>query len=219
MAAQVVCISRAHAALGEEIGGLVADRLGFRYVDEQVIQQAARLAQVEPRVVAAVEQRQPLLRALVDKLATARDLVGPATLMVGVPLRAGFSEGGGHRVTPEDLRCLIQAAIEQIASDGRAVILAHAASMTLAARTDVLRVLVTASAETRARRLVAAQGVTAEAAAAAVATSDRDRRDYFRRFHDIAQELPTHYDVVVNTDILAPEHAAEVIACAAGARS
>src|SRR4051812_25459170 len=100
MAAQVVCISRTHAALGEEIGTLVAERLSFRYVDEQVIQQAARLAQVDPKLVVAAEQRQPLLRGLVDKLAAARDLLGPATLMVGVPIRTGSAEGAGHRVTP-----------------------------------------------------------------------------------------------------------------------
>ncbi len=219
MAAQVVCISRTQAALGEEVGSLVAERLSFRYVDEQVIELAARLARVDPKVVAAVEQRQTLLRGLVDKLAAARDLIGPATRMSGVPIRTALLEAAIHRITPEDLRLLIQEAIEHIASDGRAVIVAHAASMTLARRPDVVRVLVTASVETRASRLVTAHHFTEEAAAAAVATSDRDRRDYFRRFHDIAQELPTHYDVVVNTDVLTPAQAAQVIVSAAAARS
>jgi hypothetical protein len=69
-----------------------------------------------------------------------------------------------------------------------------------------------------ARRLVAAQGIASEAAAAAIATSDRNRRDYFRRFYDIGQEQPTHYDLVVNTDVVTPEQAAEVIVCAAQGR-
>ena len=216
MAVQVVCISRTLGALGEEIGSLVTDRLRFRYVDEQVIERAARLAQVDPKLVAAVEHRQPLLRKLMAKLTAARDLVGPATaaLALGVPL-LGSSEHEGHRATTEDLRTLIQAAIHEIAQEGRAVILAHAASMTLATRTDVVRVLATASVETRIGRLAVARGITAEAAAEAVATSDRSRRDYFRRFHDLAEEQPTHYDLVINTDLLTPERAAEVIVCAA----
>jgi cytidylate kinase len=90
--------------------------------------------------------------------------------------------------------------------------------MTLATRPDVMRVLVTASAETRARRLVSAQGIALEAAVAVVATSDRSRRDYFRRFHDIPHELPTHYDLVINTDVITPEQAADVIAYAARTR-
>ena len=216
MPARVVCISRTVGALGERIGSLVAERLSFRYVDEQVIERAARLAQMDPKHVEAVERRQPLLRALMDKLAAARDLVGPETvsLALGAPL-SGVPGREGYRGTPEDLRILIRAAIHELAREGQAVIVAHAASMTLATRTDVVRVLVTASAETRGRRLVAAQGITPEAAAAAVAASDRDRGDYFRRFYEIAREQPTHYDLVVNTDVLTPEQVAEVIVCVA----
>ena len=215
MAAQVVCISKTDFARGEAIGDLVAERLDFRYVDEQVIERAARLAQVDPARVAAVEQRQSLLRGLMDKLAAARDLIRPATL---APVFAGSSERDRSRATPEDLRLLIRAAIQEIASAGRAVIVAHAASMTLATRTDIVRVLVTASSETRAQRHAAEQGITPEAAATAIANADRNRQDYFRRFYDIAQELSTHYDLVVNTDVFAPEQAAEVIVCAARAR-
>jgi len=73
----------------------------------------------------------------------------------------------------------------------------------------------TASTETRGRRLIEAQGITEEVAATTVATSDRDRGDYFRRFYGIAEEQPTHYDLVFNTDVLTPEHAADLIAYAA----
>jgi len=215
MVAQVVCISRTRAALGEEVGDLVAERLGFRYVDEQVIERAARLAQVDPKLVAAVEERQTLVRRLMDKLTTARELLGPATLAPVLPVFGGLEERQRARAKPDDLRLLIQAAIHQIAREGNAVIVAHAASMTLTARAGVLRVLVTASLETRAGRLVEAENLTAEAAAAGIAASDRNRREYFRRFHDIAQELPTHYDLVLNTDALSPAQAAEMIVYAA----
>ena len=215
MAAQVVCIAKTDGALGEEIGHLAAERLGFRYVDEQVIEHAAHLAQVDPKLVAAVEQRQPLLQKLIGKLAAARDLVGPASL--GAPAFAGLSHRETSQVTSDDLRMLIQAAIHEIACGGGAVIVAHAASITLAKRDDTVRVLVTASPETRARRLAAARGITSDEATTAIAAADRNRQDYFKRFHGIAEELPTHYDVVINTDVLAPAHAAELIVCAARA--
>jgi hypothetical protein len=214
VAARVVCISRTDGALGEEIGELVAARLGFRHVDEQVIERAARLAQVDPELVKAVEHRKSMLRALMEKLSAARDVVAPA-VSIGAPVFAALPQREGYRATPEDLRLLIRAAIHELANEGKAVIVAHAASMTLAARTDIVRVLVTASAETRARRLVATRGITADEATALVATSDNNRRDYFRRFCDVHQEQPTHYDLVLNTDLITAEHAAEVIVCAA----
>jgi hypothetical protein len=219
MAARVVCISRTQAALGETIGNLVAERLGFEYVDEQVIERAARLAQVDPSVVAKVEQRRPLLRRLVEKMAAARDLLGPTALAPVIPMFGGTASHGGSRAQVEDLRLLIQAAIHEIATRGDAVIVAHAASMTLSKRDDVLRVLVTASDEARARRVAEVQGITVDAAAAVIARSDRDRQDYFARFHDISQELATHYDLVINTDGVIPERAAELIASAARGRA
>ena len=42
----------------------------------------------------------------------------------------------------------------------------------------------------------------------------RMRRDYFDRFYDIREEQPTHYDLVINTDVLSPEAAARLIAYA-----
>ena len=42
-------------------------------------------------------------------------------------------------------------------------------------------------------------------------SSDVARRDYLRRFYDIGDELPTHYDLVVNTDVLTVEKAAGLV--------
>jgi cytidylate kinase len=208
---RVVCISRTVAAEGEAIGRLLAERLSFRYVDERIIERAAQLAQVDPKLVADVEHRRPLLQRLLEKLATAQDLVDPVTLATGLPLSLLAPGSGGYRETPEDLRLLIRAAIHEVAEAGRAVILAHAASMALAGTAGVLRVLVTASAETRARRLAEANGISAEEAASSIAASDRERRNYFKSFYKINEELPTHYDVVLNTDALTPEQAAATL--------
>ena len=46
--------------------------------------------------------------------------------------------------------------------------------------------------------------------------SDRERTDYFRRFYGLDQELPTHYDLVINTDQILPEQAVNLIVAGAG---
>jgi hypothetical protein len=45
--------------------------------------------------------------------------------------------------------------------------------------------------------------------------SDRERQSFFKRFHNLDEELPTHYDLVVNTDVLSSEASARIIAHAA----
>ena len=214
---KVVCISRTIAAAGESVGEEVAQRLAFRYVDEQIIVRAGELAQVDPKLVAAAEHRQPLLRRLVDKLAAAAEVAGPVALGMGLSVPLGPTALGPptYRAEADDMRAFIRAAIHEVATTGRAVIVAHAASMALASMEGVLRVLVTASPEARASRLATVQGVGAPEAAAAVAASDRERRDYFRKFYGIQEELPTRYDLVINTDALTPGQAADIIVSAA----
>ena len=89
--------------------------------------------------------------------------------------------------------------------------MAHAASHALAGRQDALRVLVTASPATRASRVAEAEGLDETRAARAIKDADTGRADYLRRFHAVEQELPTQYDLVLNTDQLSPEQAAALI--------
>jgi cytidylate kinase len=96
------------------------------------------------------------------------------------------------------------------------VIASHASSFALAGR-DVLRVFVTASPETRAERVSVARGLDRRAAERVVKQEDGNRADYLKRFYGVDHELPTHYDLVVNTEVLDADEAADLIARAAGA--
>ncbi len=215
MHVRVVCISRAMAAGGETIGQLVARYLGFRYFDEQIITFAARQAQIDPALVAAAEHRQPLLRRLLDKLPSGLDVAGAITVATGVPVDSFAGGASSYQAAPEEMRVLIRAAIHEVASAGTAVIVAHAASIALAGMPGVLRVLVTAPSKVRAERLSTTEGLPPEAADAAIAASDFERRDYLKRFYGLKEELPTHYDIVINTHVLTGERAAAVVAAAA----
>jgi hypothetical protein len=192
-----------------EIAQGVAERLGFSLVDEEIIMRAAAEAKVEPHVVADVERRRSFMDRMLDTLASGSD--GSAYVFAG----------GGGFVAPEgialddQLRELIRTAIEETADRGSAVIVAHAASHALAEREDVLRVLATASHEVRVERVAAERELSRSDAAGAVERSDAGRSDYLRRFYGEKTELPTHYDVVVNTDRVSPADAAALVALAA----
>jgi cytidylate kinase len=182
-----------------EVARGVADKLGFTLVDEEVIQRAAAVSGVQPEVVADVERRRSFME---------RALQGFAA---GVDAGAFAATDGA---VGEELRDLIRAAIEETAVRGDVVIVAHAASHALASRPDVLRVLVTASPSTRHERVASERELSEQDAAHAVDRSDAGRADYLRRFYGAKSELPTHYDVVVNTDRLAPSEAVALVALA-----
>ena len=95
-------------------------------------------------------------------------------------------------------------------------VLGLVASMALAGRNSLLRILVTASAETRAERLVTPGGLSEADAAKMVRDTDRARADYLKRFYQISHEEPTQYDLVINTDALSIAQVVGVIASSAG---
>ena len=118
--------------------------------------------------------------------------------------------------TKEDHRALIREVIVEMADRGKVVIVSHAASMALAGRDSLLRILVTASAETRAERLVTPGGLSDADAAKMVRDTDRARADYLKRFYQISHEEPTQHDLVINTDALSVAQVVAAIASAAG---
>ncbi|MDX2167246.1 MAG: cytidylate kinase-like family protein [Deltaproteobacteria bacterium] len=214
MAFRVVCISRTTAAGGEDVGQAVAQGLGFRYVDEQIIRRAAQHAQVDPGLVAKAKQHQPLMQRLLEKLPRGAEVAGVVAAAAGVPAAAGQAAG---RTDTADLRALIQAAIHEVAALGDAVIVAHAASLALANTAGVLRVLVTASAETRVRRVAELERLIRAEAERRIASSDRERQEYFQRFYKLPEETATHYDLVINTDVLSTAQAVATVLAAATA--
>jgi cytidylate kinase len=203
LARRAICISHATGAQGETVGRAVAEQLGFRYVDDDVIAEAAAWAELDPALVADAERRRPLAARLLGRMG---DQSSAARLPTGATARA--------LPTDADLRHLIADALRTFADAGSVVIVAHAASFALAGR-DVLRVLVTATPETRAKRIGEAREIDVRKAAKVVKDEDAGRADYLKRFYGVERELPTQFDVVVNTDTLTPARAAEIVVSAA----
>jgi cytidylate kinase len=195
-----VCISHTTGAGAEEVAGLVAERLDFRLLDEDILLQAADRAGVEPEEMADVEQRKSFLARVADGMIErgVASAYGPMIPQPSGPKRA-------------ELRDHIRRAIEESTADGPAVIVAHGASIALMGRDDVLRVLVTASPETRAGRLERDAELERSEAAKLVKESDAARAAYLKDFYDVDRELPTSYDLVLNTDRLTAEEAADLV--------
>jgi hypothetical protein len=184
---------------------LVADQLGFLYVDNEIVAQAAARAGVGPADVADAERRRSFIMRALDAIAQG----GGETWTMSPALPPTGSQLGRY-----DLLALIREAIEQAAARGDVVIVAHAASHVVA-RPDALRVLVTASSDRRAKRLAELQGIDADEARRKINDADAGRRDYLKSFHGVDHEAPTHYDLVLNTDVLQLEEAARVVSRAA----
>lgn len=190
------------------MGRSVADSLGYRLVDEEIVQQAAESNGIAVEELADAERRTKVIDRLTRNLAAAGS--GAALMAAGagvIDLTVGTD--------PKSLRALIQRSIHETAERGDVVIVSHAASYALAGNSNVLRVLVTGSPETRAGRVAADASLDSKKAAKAVADSDAGRAAYLKRFYSMGEELPTHYDLALNSDSLSVEVMSDLVVRAA----
>lgn len=199
-----ICISHATGAAGAEVGRLLAEQLGLRYVDDEVIGEAADWAGLDPAFVADAERRKSFASRLLGGMAG------------GSTTRLPTGEAARALPSDADLRALISDAVSSIVRQGGAVIVAHAASFAVAPG-EALRVFVTASAPTRAERLARERNLDKGAAEQALRGEDAGRADYLKRFYGVGEERSADYDLVVNTEHLSADAAAALIVQAFGA--
>src|SRR5436190_15255025 len=192
---RVICVSHLTGAEGEAVARGVAEQMGFRYLDEEIIETAAEWVDLHPSVIGEVERRKSLMTRIGEAM---RGQFMSERPDASVEHRSG---GADRREMPadEDLRALIRDVIRE-AADGEGIVIAsHAASMVLADRGDAFRVLVTASQTTRRDRIADEMKLDPRRAEKVLAEEDDARAHYLKRFHGVALELPTHYDLVINT--------------------
>jgi hypothetical protein len=200
MGYRAVALSQMDGAEGESIGLEVARKLDFGYLNEAIVAQVANERGVDPAAVAEAERRKSLLTRIAD-LAARGTVEGAAA----GPWPSSFDEG-------DKLLSLIQDAVKEAADRGRVVLVAHAASYACSDRPDVLRVSITAPLSTRVSRVAANQGISDKDATKSLRQSDAGRANYLKRVYGISKEAPTDYDVVINTDRMGPDAAADLIA-------
>ncbi len=94
----------------------------------------------------------------------------------------------------------IEAILWEMAERDNMVLCGRGAAFALGKVRHALRVRVTASERTRARRVEHQQGLTAEAAQQIVHQSDRERSARLRFLYQIDWNDPIHYELVLNTE-------------------
>jgi CMP/dCMP kinase len=211
VACNVICVSHATGSGGDDVGRVVAERLGFLHVDEEIVARAAARGGISPADVADEERRRSLAARILGSISEGGSSVAALGGVVPFILE--------DEPNASEIRVLIREALEQTAARGDVVITAHAASHALGPASSILRVLVTASPGTRAKRVSEQAGIDIARAERAVKAADAGRRDYLKRFYDVTDELPTHYDLVVNTDGVSIQEAAALVANVAETRS
>jgi cytidylate kinase len=198
----LITISRQYGAGGSEVAALVAKTLGWRVVDNELVERVAARAGLTPEDVAQLEERVP---TFIERLA--RTVIA-ATPELVVPPDAG---GTAPALAEADLVRLTERVVEEAAAEGRVVLVGRAAPAVLAREQDAIHVKVVAPRDWRVRAIAARLGVPPDEAARLTDETDKNRARYHRQYYHRDWADPANYHLVLNTAALGLEGAAEVI--------
>lgn len=151
----------------------------------------------------------------------AREVINEAARRSGAPeaALAAIDELNLLGSCPSPEACLayrqsVDQVVNEMAGQGRLVLVGRAGQVILAGRPDVLHLRTIAPRELRAERVAEWQGISLRAALAQIDASDRFRKNYLKRFYGIDWNDPIHYDLVINTGHVPLDQALQIILAA-----
>jgi cytidylate kinase len=199
----LITVSREYGACGSLLAGMVAEQLGWRLVDNQLVEEIARRAGMSEQEVLAKEERAP---TFVERLARALAVATPDPL----------ARTPGEMPEAEEARLV--KVTEQVVSDAiqdHAVLVGRAATAVVGWRENTLHVRVVGPVDYRTQIIADRLGVSFEEAGRRVRDVDAHRARYHRQYYNRDWADPRGYHLVVNTGWLGLERAAAVIVEAA----
>ena len=152
----VVTVSRQYGAGGFRVARAVADALGFRLVDREIVEEAAKKIGLDPDVARARDERTP---ALVEEIGVALAGAGP---WVGGPPAYMPPPAVDDRSLANATRTIIAS----LAEAGGYVILGRGAQAVLKDDPGACHISLVGDVRDRARRIAVGQGVEERAALA-----------------------------------------------------
>jgi len=195
-----IALSRQMGSGGTYIGYLVAKRLGFQYVDREILRQAARELEIDVGVLESLDQRSS---GLIENLIRAFTFGAPDAHCV--PLRKPIYE--------KDLFAVESRIMNEIADRFDAVIVGRAGFYALRDRPRVIRVFVHAPLEFRVQRIMKVQCLSdIKEARALIEEMDRRRMRFIRDIVGTDWTDARNYHLCIDASVIDFDSAANIIA-------
>lgn len=223
----VITLSRQMGSGGDIVAVRAAELLGYDLVDKALITEVAREANVPESEVARFDERteSAVKRFLRSLVTPSKSVPVPPAMLWGLefPYEVSAALINSENVTSEEVHFLdqksylqfLQATVQRLWERDRVVISGRGAMMILKDRPRALSVRTVASVEFRVGHVMGRFELSREKAIERIQKGTKRRAAYIRANYGVDWEAPTLYHLVLNTEWLGFEGAAQVIADAA----
>lgn len=182
----IITISRQFGSGGRDVGKKLADALGIKYYDRELIEMAAKESGFDKEMFEDTTANTSRLFRFINTFGYS----------LGAPLSVM------NDITMSDQIFLIQSrVVEQAADSGPCVIVGRCADYVLDNREDVLKVFIAGDMEDRKKRAIQYYEVDERDVEASIHKIDRNRKEYYDYYTDKKWGAAESYDVCLNTSV------------------
>ena len=202
----IVTISREVGSGGRTVGRKLAEKLGVRYSDKDLIKALReKFNLTTSRIEELKGEKKNWLADFVKWVAPM-----PKQNML-VNDESKFAREFRSNVTTDDVFKAEAEIIKGIAEQGPCVIAGRSGFFVLDEYPDKIDIFITASREKRIDRIMRKQHLTEEQAAALIDSIDQSRENYIQRYTGQSRYDARNYDLVINMDRLTEDEAVDLI--------
>ena len=183
----VITISRQFGAGGKTLGKMIADKLGYTFADDDIIQMVAEMANVSPHWVESVEKEaggklSRIISSMVSKRLVDRILKN----------ESGYID---EKLYLDYLVVIIA----QIAEEGNVVVLGRGSQYILKGHPDAIHVLLINDFDSRVKFMQEHYDLTHSKAVQVVTTEDKRRANLYRKLGKTDYDDPSAICAMITT--------------------
>lgn len=202
----VITISREVGSGGRTIGRKLAEKLGVRFSDKDLI--------------AALQKKLNLTADSIEELKgkKKRWLDDFIQMVAPVPMSGMLVDGDSDYISEYNLSLSVNDVFEAereilngIADEGSCVIAGRSGFFVLKGRPNKVDILITASREKRIARIMEKQNLSRQKAEEVIDSVDKARDNYVKRYTGQSRYDARNYHIVLNMDYITEDQAVEMI--------
>ena len=204
MAKSIITISREFGSGGRTIGRLVAEKLGYKFYDSEIIERVVKESGLSREIVEKY-----------DEYATHK-----SSFLYSIAINSANVSGDAYHGTSFASQVHIAQikVINEIANEGNCVIIGRGADYILRDREDAFNVFVFADMKFKCDRVLSLYGATDKKIEDRIKEKDTKRRVFYRSFAMREWGVYQNYHLMLDSSAIGLEHCVDIIANAANSK-
>ncbi len=191
-----ITISRQYGSGGREIGIKLAEMLGIKSYDKELIDIVSQKSGIATDVLHNVDEK--AANSLLYTLATGSSLYSASSFGVDIPIN-------------DKLFIAQSGIIKEIVENESCLIIGRCADYVLRNNPQVLKFFIYADIDSRINRISASQNISVSEAKSLVESTDKRRLNYYNFYTGRKWGRFEHYDVSINSTLFGIEKTAKIL--------